>query len=133
MIRRQTYRVIRRASLPIERDAHPHPPKPPPRPPAGALELLHAWEEAREGKHHERAAAVLAELEELAASPRTKTDDSKAGPGRYAASRVEGVEFILRGHGWSWEVKPPGRGPGFEARARDGTPAGCPSDRPQHR
>jgi hypothetical protein len=100
MIRRQTYRVIRRASLPIERDAHPHPhphpPKPPPKPPADALELLHAWEQAREGKHHERAAAALAELEELeeleelAASPRTETDDSQAGPDRYAASRVEG-------------------------------------------
>jgi hypothetical protein len=90
MIRRQTYRVVHRASLPIERDAHPHPPKTPPRPPAGALELLHAWEEAREGKHHERAAAALAELEELAASPRTKTDDSQAGPNRYAASRVAG-------------------------------------------
>ncbi len=85
-------RVVRTSRGPIEQDAHPHPSKPPPKPPADALELLHAWEQAREGKHHERAAAALAELEELeelAASPRTKTDDSQAGPDRYAASRVE--------------------------------------------
>ncbi len=91
-MRERTYRVVRRESLgPIEADSHRGAwPKPPPKPPADALELLHAWEQAREGKHHERAAAALAELQELAASPRTKTDDSQAGPDRYAASRVEG-------------------------------------------
>jgi len=87
-MRERTYRVVRRESLgPIEADSHRGVW---PKPPADALELLHAWEQAREGKHHERAAAALAELEELAASPRTKTDDSQAGPNRYAASRVEG-------------------------------------------
>jgi hypothetical protein len=84
-------RVVRSSRRPIETDNH-HAmwPKPPPKPPPDAKAIFLRWLAAASDGDKIGANNALAELEELAVSPRTKADDSQAGPDRYAASRVEG-------------------------------------------
>ena len=84
-------RVIHRQTPPISDGAHrPYAPKPPPALPPDALSIFFRWRLARHLGDVANENHALGELRELAARPRTKTDDSQAGPDRYAASRVEG-------------------------------------------
>jgi hypothetical protein len=62
---------------------------PPPKSPPDAKAIFLRWLAAANAGDRIGANDALAELEELAVSPRTKIDDSQAGPDRYAASRVE--------------------------------------------
>jgi len=73
-MRERIYRVIRSLRPPIETDNH-HAiwPKPPPKPPPDAKAIFLRWLAAASDGDRIGANDALAELEELAVSPRTKT------------------------------------------------------------